>query len=118
MYYPDIFYKVGKLPLEKKIKIIEKAKDLSFEWRVDKLDCSESWSRQKIDMSYEEIMGKFDDSCHFVLIYRKGYDYWKDKEMFNHRWCGEIAFTTMASVSYYLWVYVSEEDLDKLVHMF
>lgn len=117
-YYNDIFYRVDDLSLEDKIKIIDKAKELSFKWNVDVLDCAVSWGRQRIDMSYDNIMKKFNDSCHFVVIHRRGYEDWKDKEHFDNRWCGEIGFSTMTGVSNYLWVWLSEENLENLISIF
>lgn len=90
------------------IKILNSANKVCIEFRVDKLDCSISWARQSIDMSYKEVMKKFDLRSHFVVIYRRGF--------IKEEYIGEIGFCTMgAATSYYLWIYLSKEDLDKLV---
>jgi len=101
----DEFYDVSDLSLEKRIDIIDYAKNVCFKWHVDKLDCNISCSRQLIDMSYEDIMEKFDMSCHFVAIHRRGNIKWKNKtdSIFDTEWCGEIGFCTMrGEISYYL----------------
>lgn len=41
-YEPDIFYDVSRLSNEQSIKLLNEAKDLSYEWWVDILDCSKS----------------------------------------------------------------------------
>jgi len=106
-YQQDIFYKVDSLSLEKKKSILELAKKLSYEYHIDKLDCSISWARRQIDMSFEEVMKKFGDSCHFVVILRKGFDCHENK--------GEIGFSTMTGIDYYLFIYLTEENLEKII---
>ena len=104
-----IFYEKNDMTMEDKVSIINRAKELSYEWWVDKLDCSESWMRQKIDMSFEEVMEMFMPNCHFTVIHRRGIGDWH----------GEIGFSTMGvGVEHFLWIYVSEGDLQKIVKEF
>ena len=111
-YTRDDFYDISKLNIETRRKILIDAKEKGYDWVVNKLDCDISWSRQHIDMSFEEVMEKFDNSCHFVIIHRKGYapkdqndkdDIW--------RWKLEFGFSTMKGVSYYLFIYAEQEHL-------
>jgi hypothetical protein len=121
MWLQDVFYKVDKLSLSKKIEIMNYAKSICFKWWVDKLDCSVSISRQKIDMSFDEIIEKFTNKCHFVIIHRRGDTKWKDKDKDNlyDEWCGEIGFCTMGlGIDYYLWIYITEEQLENLINKF
>lgn len=107
-YNHDIFYKISDLSLIDKSEIIHYAKRKATDWWVDKLDCAESWSRQKVEMSFSDIMQKFTNKCHFTVIHRRGYE----KK-------GEIGFSTMGlGIEYYLWINISEEDLDELVEKF
>jgi hypothetical protein len=116
-YKPDIFYKVGHLSLIQKSIIIHYAKLGAIDWWVDKLDCSESWARQRIDMSFNEIMKKLDEKCHFVIIHRRGYLDDKDKELW--KWKGEVGFTTMGlGVEYYLWIHINEDYLKEMIEEF
>ncbi len=96
---------------------MNRAKELAVEWWVDELDLSKSWSRCRIEMSYEDVLKTFDDSCHFVVIHRKGFKC-KKGEDYNFKWKGEIGFATMTGASYYLWIWVTEKDLKKIVKEF
>lgn len=114
-YERDVFYGVQTLSLNDKIDIINYSKDKSYEWWVDKLDCSESWARQRIDMSFEEVMLKFSNSCHFTIIHRKGYK--NDSDLW--RWKVEVGFSTMGGgVDYFLWIHMEETELSKLIEKF
>jgi len=108
-YERDIFYDVRSLSIEERIKILDAAKAAAKYCWVDKLDCSISTSRQRTDMTYEEVMRKFDDECHFVVIHRRGY---KGQEQ-----TGEIGFCTMMGISHYLWLITSVEDLNAIVEI-
>jgi hypothetical protein len=104
----DIFYKVSDLSLIEKSDIINCAKSKPTAWWVDKLDCAESWARQRVDMSFNEIMQKFGNSCHFTIIHRRGYE----KK-------GEIGFSTMGlGVDYFLWIEISEDFLEDIIKKF
>ena len=106
-YERDIFYDVDSLTFDQRKTLLKEAYKIAKNFRVDILDCSVSWARQKIDMSFKEIMKKYDTKCHTVVIYRRGF--------FKEEYIGEIAFTTMTGVSYYLWIYVTKENLDKII---
>lgn len=101
-----IFYDVSSLDIKQKISILNNAKENATKWWVDKLDCSESWSRQKINMSFEDILKKFKKAKrhHFVVIQR-----------FRLTTFGEIGFSLKEDVEYFLWIYVSLHDFEKLI---
>ena len=106
-YKRDIFYDVSELTLEKRIDIIKKAFSLKTTWWVDILDCKKSFRRKCIEMSFEEIMKKFDEKCHFVVIHRQG----------NFRFEGdfiEVGFCTINvnEPDYFLWIYVPVDKKD------
>lgn len=107
MYERDIFYDVRKLSLDKKIEILNAAKLLCKEYWVDKLDCNISWARQRIDMSFDEVMKLYNPKCHTVVIYRKG--------SVQSEYYGEIGFTTMSGVNFYLWIILTVDNLMNLV---
>jgi hypothetical protein len=61
-------------------------------------------------MSFEDVMKKFDMSCHYVIIHRKGYEYKPQHEMW--KWKVEIGFSTMRGApSYYLFLFLEESEL-------
>jgi len=92
----DIFYNTRHLTLAKKRKILKEAKNLSYDWWVD-TRTDKSWSRQKIEMSFDDIMKKLDKECIFRIIHR-WIDFKTEKPYL------EIAFCTMKGMSYYLWI--------------
>ena len=107
-YEHDIFYGIEKLPLEERVAVMDEAYAVNTRWWVDELNCDISWARRKIDMPYEDVMKMYSGDCHTVVIHRRG----------DHRpegRYGEIGFTTMGGVSTYLWIYVTEEDLFKII---
>jgi hypothetical protein len=62
-------YNTLHLSREQKTDLLRRAKLVCDNWWVDILDCSKSWCRQKIDMTFEEIMSKYDGS-HLSVIHR------------------------------------------------
>lgn len=112
-YHPNVFYNTRDWTLEQKRAALLRGKELAYEWWTDKLDCSISSSRQRIDMSFEEIMAMLDQECHFVIIHRKGY--LQNRDSGWNRWHVELGFCTMAGVSYYLWINVEEQHIDGLI---
>lgn len=96
------FYETTGLSLEEKINLLNDSFKLNRKWWVDELDVSKSYSRQKIEMSYDDILGYFNNSCHFVVIQRNGYD---DPY-------GEIGFSTLGrDPEYFLWLILELDDL-------
>ena len=101
----DIFYDVKNLSLKDRRNLMKLAKAYSLEWWVDELDCSKSFTRQKIDMSFEEVLKKFKLSSHFIVVIRNG-EY------------GEIAFSTLKEPDYFLWINVSLEIFNEIIKQF
>ena len=89
----DIFYINNKLSIKQKKQLLIEAKNLSYNWWVDILDCNKSILREKINMPFDEIMSKFDNSCHFTIIHRK---------FFENKL--EIGFCTLKSPDHFLWI--------------
>ncbi|MCK9273385.1 hypothetical protein M0P65_07655 [Candidatus Gracilibacteria bacterium] len=107
-YLDHIFYTTEHLSFCEKNTILNDAIDTSYLWWVDILDCNVSFSREKINMSIEQIMSKFNDRCHFVIIYRRGYE-----KPFH----GEIGFSTLDNNknTYFLFIYLNEEKFYELI---
>ena len=106
----DIFYDISKLPQDKIIELLREAKDLSYNWWVDILDCKVSFARQKIDMSFNDVLKRIDKSTHFVFINRKGHP--------NREHRLEIGFRTMEDKDYFLFIYVDEEKKDYFIEKY
>jgi len=110
-YTHDIFYNTQGLSLDTKRRIFTDAKQKSFRWWVDVLDCSKSISRQRIEMDFNEILAKLSDSCHFVFINRKGFN--------ETEYLVETGFSTMEGKSdYFLWIHMKEDYLNEFVKKF
>lgn len=111
----DIFYTTDHLSIEDKKNLLGDTKALCYHWHVDILDCSKSWSRERINMSFDDALSKLKANSHFVVIHRRGFIEHKGKErdLFNmSEWCLEIGFTTMETPSYYLWINCEPEHIE------
>jgi hypothetical protein len=109
-YHHDKFYNVHNLDLKVKLEIIYDAKNCATEWWVDELDCSKSFARQKIDMSFEDILKKFTNAALFNVVNRRGH---------NDPWYGEISFRAMEpAIDYFLWINVTQGHLDRLIEKY
>ena len=98
----DIFYNTQELNLEQKIALLDDCKAICFHWWVDKLDCSVSFRRERIEMSFEEMKQKLTDKSHFVVIDRKYCMIGEPKHF-------EIGFCTLKSIEYFLFIHVEDE---------
>jgi hypothetical protein len=114
-YEQDVFYNTQELTLEQKKEILEDARKLSFDWHVDVLDARKSWARQKIEMSFEDILKKLDEYCHFVFIHRKGFLGASGKAL-SGEYQLEIGFSTIiGDPSYFLFIHCDEKKLSKFL---
>ena len=89
------------MPQSKIVEIMHEAKELSYNWWVDILDAKVSFARQKIDMSFSDVIKRIDNSTHFVFINRKGHPDWE------HRL--EIGFRTKEAKDHFLFIYVNKD---------
>lgn len=103
-----IAYDTTQMDLETKRQILERAKEMSFKWWTDELDCTKSFRRQPVDLSWQEIVEKLDQSAHFTIIHRVGVERLL-----------EVGFSTLkGSPSYFLWIQIDEDLLDAFVEEF
>lgn len=112
IYHPDIFYEINDLTLDQKKEICKEAKELSFKWWTDKLV---SIKREKIEVDFDKVLNLLTPQSHFVVIHRKGYDKWKDKEWFEQNWCLEIGFNEGV---FYLWILVDQKKVPYFVEKY
>jgi len=100
---PNIFYQTRELSNLEKLDILRAAKEISTTWWVDILDCEESWARQRIKMSFEDICFKLSEPHGFTIIERN-----------CHQTYGELGFSTFGNPSYFLWIETTIENLKKI----
>jgi hypothetical protein len=105
----DDFYNTRKLTVMQKKAICRWAKSVCYSWWVDILDCTKSFARQKIDMSFTEILKKLKRSGHFVIIHRRDIVRYTDEAEYI-----EIGFSTMRSPDYFLWILLNTKYLPEL----
>lgn len=99
----NICYDTRELSVDQKKDYCRKAKEICYEWWVDKLDCRESFFRQKVEMTFEEIIEMLDNSSHFTIIWRHRVD----QENFL-----EVGFCTIAKEpEYFLWIKVDKKHI-------
>ena len=109
-YYEDEFYDIkGDTDTIRGLMVM--AKDLSYNWRVDILDCEKDMSRRKIEMWFHDILGKLTKDSHVVFIHRRGV-------LGRNKWHLEIGFCTLDSPSYFLFIYCNESHLDEFKKVF
>lgn len=103
------FYNTTYLTFQTKQDLLNNAIVLSDSYKVDKLDCRISFSREVCEMSLEEILKKFTHQSHFTIIQRN-----TPVESF-----GEVSFSVNENgATYSLWVFLSLENLEVLVTLF
>jgi len=107
----DIFYNIQELSLLQKTELLNDCKEICIDWWVDKLDCSESFARQRLNMSFDEIMSKLDDSAHFVVIDRSYYPIDEKKHF-------EIGFRAMTTIDYFLFIWVEDEKMARIIEKY
>jgi hypothetical protein len=98
----DTFYNLDTLSLDEKIALLKDAYDVCFEWWADKLDANKSWSREKIDVTFDEMIAKINDNdkFHFVFIIRDRH--YNDGGPIKYI---EAGYSTLSSpVDYFLWI--------------
>jgi len=106
----DIFYETKGLTYAQKEALLRKAYSICSKWWLDKLDCSVSWSRQRVlDASFEDAMSHFSDCAFFVVIHRR------QILMIDEPYI-EVAFRSMEGIDYFLWIIVPLECADEIVN--
>lgn len=72
---PHLFYNTDKLTKKTICELFTETKELSFSWWVDD---KPSWTRRKIDMSFDDVLKLFKKTprkkLHIVFIHRRGFN--------------------------------------------
>jgi len=109
-YEHHIFFDHEDLDLSSQEAILREAKELSYEWWVDILDPKVSLQRRSIEMPFDEMMSKFSNKAHFVIIHRKG----SAPEDYHI----EIGFAAGSDPDYFLFIHVQESHLPYLINKY
>jgi len=114
-YEQDIFYDIDELTLDQKRDLLKDAHKVCLSWNADVLDCRKSWSRETIEISFEDILKKLDDDSHFVFIHRKGF-LGASGDPLPGEYQLEIGFRTMRNdPDYYLFIFCDQKKLSKFL---
>jgi len=97
----DIFYDTAKLSCFEQEAILRKAHSICERWWFDKLDCSESFARQRVkEISFEDAMGHFVEGALMNVIHRRQIIPMDESHL-------EVGFRSMEiPVDYFLWIIV------------
>jgi len=101
-YKQHVHYDTSGLSLDDKVRMCRAAYALCYKWWVDVLSHSNSWQRQKIEMSFDEVMAHLSETAHFTVIHR-------NRKWIGERDCLEVGFCTLSSPEYFLWMEVAVE---------
>jgi hypothetical protein len=82
-----------------KVAMLSDAINYCDRWWADILDCRVSLARQKIDVSFEDILAKFTERSHCSVIYRPTPE--------NYL---EVGFRSETDPDYFLWIIISEHS--------
>jgi len=98
------------------IKLFNDAKDKSYEVKIDKLDCSKSFSRESASISYEEILDMYEyKSCHTVFIHRV----MPFTPEYGNRDYIETGFSTMSKrIDYFLFINLDISYLEYFIEKY
>ena len=107
----DVFYDIKQLKLSGRMALLNDANMLATNVFVDKLDVKTSYSRQRTNLTYNDIMLKFDKKCHMVVIHRNN--------NFINGNVGEIGFCTLAKdIDYFLFMYLPIDKLEIIINKY
>lgn len=107
----DIFYDTDKLTRSAQEKLLRKAYSVCDKWWFDKLDCSESFARQRVkNISFDEAMSHFVEGAFMRIIHRRLIIPLDEKPYL------EVCFRSMESpVDYFLWIIVDLKYKNKFI---
>ncbi|MDR3292733.1 MAG: hypothetical protein LBT20_01355 [Clostridiales bacterium] len=110
MNHKNMFYDTNELSLCEKAEMLRDCKEISYEWQANKLDCSESFSRQHINWYFDETLKRLNEEARIVVIDRGK---WSD---FNNREHFEVGFRSIESpVDYFWFIEVESEKMPPIL---
>jgi len=100
------FYSLSNLDKRQLKRFFKDAVSLAYDVHIDKLDCNVSWSRER---TTEKTIGEMIDNCsptyHNVCI---------DRSVQYEGEGGEVGYTIITD-NYFLYIFLTVENLNKLV---
>ena len=107
----DIFYDTAKLSHDEQEAILRKAHSISERWWFDKLDCSESYARQRVEgVAFEDAMEHFVEGALLRVIHRRPVIPMDEPHI-------EAVFRSMENpVDYFLWIVVPLNRASEIVN--
>ena len=106
-----IFYDTAKLSRSEKEALLHKALSICERWWFDKLDCRESFARQRLkDISFEDAMDYFTEGALMFVIHRQQIIPMDEPHL-------EVGFRSMESpIDYFLWVIVPLDRANEITN--
>jgi hypothetical protein len=106
----DIFYDTAKLSCSEQETLLRKAHSICDRWWFDRLDCSESFARQRVEgISFEDAMQHFVEGALMNVIHRRQILSLDQPHL-------EVGFRSMESpVDYFLWIIVPLNRAEEIV---
>ena len=103
------FYSLSMLSLKELKSFFKEAIMLSYNTHIDVLDCRTSWRRQECtSKTIKDMLKEVSTSNHNTCINRS--------IQHENSYYGEIGYCTMGSkIEYFLYIFVSLENLEKLI---
>ena len=112
-FLEHIFYNVQTLTHEERVTLLWDCKAISYKWWADKLDCSVSYARQRIECTFDEILEHLVHRAHLVVIDRGT---WGD---FDKRKHFEIGFRSMEDpVDFFLFIEVENDRMSPIIEKY
>ena len=111
----NIFYNTKNMSMAEKRFMLIDCRDISYEWWADTLDCSISWSRQRFDCTFNEILDHLNENAAVVCIDRGtwGSPLGEKREHF------EVGFRVMSSpVDYFLFIQVDSDKTPPILEKY
>lgn len=101
--------------MDKKTALLRDCMEISYVWWADKLDCSVSTARQKLECSFDEILGRLTEDAHFVVMDRGTWG----SPIGDSKGHFEIAFRTMEIPDdYFLFIEVESEKMPPILEKY
>jgi hypothetical protein len=107
----DTFYDTSELSHDAQAAILRKAQSISERWWFDKLDCSESYARQRVEgVSFEDAMEHFVEGALLRVIHRRPVILLDEPHL-------EVVFRSMKNpVDYFLWIVIPLNRASEIVN--
>jgi hypothetical protein len=104
------FYDMRAMSRDEKVALLRDCKAAGYKWWADKLDCSVSFSRQRFECTFDEILSHLNDKAHIVVIDRGIWGDFDNKEHF------EVGFRSMEDpVDFFLFIEVASDRMPPII---